>query len=79
MATVLMVSSCPGVGEGSRRQLKMSIKCGVKVEKGMKKFGAKFGLSFRKLRFYCDGQLLTGEELAGGLNGAIVRVEGMDE
>ena len=74
MVTLLMVS--PGHGSG-RRQQKMMIKSGVKVMKGIKMFGIKFGLDFRKLRFFSDGNELTGEELAGelALAGAKIVVE----
>ena len=54
----------------------MKIKCGVKVERGMKKFGELVGLDFRKLGFFFDGQQLTGKEMAGGLDGARISVEG---
>ena len=53
----------------------MMIKSGVKVMKGMKMFGIKFGLDLRKLRFSSDGNELTGEELAGELEGAKIVVE----
>ena len=55
----------------------MSIKSGVMMVKGMKKFGAKFGLDFRKLKFYSNDQQLTGEELAGELDGLVVKVDGV--
>ena len=72
MAMLLMVSTGTG---GGRRQQKMMIKSGVKVSKGMKIFGSKFGLDFRKLRFFSDGNELSGEELAGKFDGAKIVVE----
>ena len=72
MATLLMVSTGTGCG---RRQQKMMIKSGVKVMKGMKMFGVKFGLDYRKLTFFSGGNKLTGEELAGELDGAKIVVE----
>ena len=51
------------------------IKSGVKVMKGMKLFGVKFGLDSRNLRFFSGGNKLTGEELAGELDGAKIVVE----
>jgi hypothetical protein len=77
MARLLMVSTEPGGGVGGRRQQKMVIKYGVKVGRGMKMFGKKFGLDWRKLRFLVGGKQLTGEEMAEGLDGAKIMVEGM--
>ena len=56
----------------------MMIKSGVKVMKGMKMFGIQFGLDFRKLRFFVDGNELTGEEKAGQLDGAKILVEELE-
>ena len=56
----------------------MKIKSGVKVMKGMIIFGKIFEQDFRKLRFYVNNVELTGEELAGELDGARIRVEGLD-
>eukprot|EP00092_Neocalanus_flemingeri_P001804 GFUD01001923.1.p1 GENE.GFUD01001923.1~~GFUD01001923.1.p1 ORF type:complete len:593 (-),score=152.61 GFUD01001923.1:26-1804(-) len=75
---LVMVSTESGDGERSRKQATLMIKSGVKVEKAMKKFGKMFGLDFRKLIFMSDTKQLTGEELAGGLEGALIRVEGMN-
>eukprot|EP00092_Neocalanus_flemingeri_P085714 GFUD01107896.1.p1 GENE.GFUD01107896.1~~GFUD01107896.1.p1 ORF type:complete len:450 (+),score=116.11 GFUD01107896.1:109-1458(+) len=75
---LVMVSTESGDGERSRKQATLMIKSGVKVEKAMKKFGKMFGLDFRKLIFMSDTKQLTGEELAGGLDGAQIRVEGMN-
>eukprot|EP00092_Neocalanus_flemingeri_P036516 GFUD01039759.1.p1 GENE.GFUD01039759.1~~GFUD01039759.1.p1 ORF type:complete len:505 (-),score=134.10 GFUD01039759.1:8-1522(-) len=75
---LVMVSTESGDGERSRRQAKFMVKSGVKVKKAMRKFGEMFGLDFRKLIFMSDTKQLTGEELAGGLEGALIRVEGMN-
>ena len=68
MATLVMASRGP---DGGKRQQKMMIKCEVQVIKVMKMFG----LDFRKLRFFVDGNELTGEEKAGELDGAKIWVE----
>ena len=57
---------------------KMRIKCKVKIIKGMEIFGRRFGQDFRTLRFFVDDGELTGEELAGTLDGDRIRVEGLD-
>ena len=48
------------------------------VVKGMKKFGLRMGVSHESLRFLLDGAELTGEEFAGGLDGAKILVERKD-
>jgi len=76
--TLLMVSSEKCDGEGKKRRLRMSVKYGVRIEKGMKMFAHKFEEDFRKLRFFSDiGEELTGWEMAGELTGARIWVEGM--
>merc|ERR1719186_733944 len=59
--------------EGPR--VKMQVKVKAKVVKGMKKFGQRMGVSHEDLCFLLDGVELTGEELAGGLDGANIVVE----
>jgi len=57
----------------------MKIKwCGVKMKKGMMAFGTSFGQDCRKVIFFVNGVQLTGEEMAGELDGARIRVEGLD-
>jgi hypothetical protein len=68
MATLVMVSA-----EGTR--VRMQVKVKAKLVKGMKKFGLRMGVSHESLRFLLDGKELTGEELAGGLDGAKILVE----
>jgi len=77
-ATIFMASTDPSTREGGRRQQKMMIKSGVKVIKGMKIFGRRFEQDLRTLRFYLGDVELTGDELAGRLDGARIRVEGLD-
>eukprot|EP00092_Neocalanus_flemingeri_P034281 GFUD01037279.1.p1 GENE.GFUD01037279.1~~GFUD01037279.1.p1 ORF type:complete len:675 (-),score=161.47 GFUD01037279.1:73-2097(-) len=62
--------------EGTR--VKMQVKVHAKVVKGMKKFGLRVGVSHTELRFLLDGVELTGEELAGELDGANILVERRD-
>ena len=77
-ATIFMASTDPSSREGGRRQKRMKIKSGVKVLKGMIIFGKIFGHDSRTLRFYVNDVQLTGEELAGELDGARIMVEGLD-
>ena len=46
------------------------------VKKGMNAFCRKFEQDWRSLRFFVDDLQLTGEELAGTLDGARIMVEG---
>eukprot|EP00092_Neocalanus_flemingeri_P016121 GFUD01017449.1.p1 GENE.GFUD01017449.1~~GFUD01017449.1.p1 ORF type:complete len:691 (-),score=168.21 GFUD01017449.1:69-2141(-) len=71
MAILVMTST-----DGTR--VKMQVKVNAKVVKGMKKFGLRVGVSHTDLRFLLDGVELTGEELAGGLDGANILVERRD-
>jgi len=77
-ATMVMFSTDPSNREGGKTQKKMKIKCGVKMKKGMQAFGKSFGQDFRKLKFFINGVQLTGDEMAGELDGARIRVEGFD-
>jgi len=77
-ATMVMFSTDPSNREGGKTQKKMKIKCGVKMKKGMQAFGKNFGQDFQKLNFFVNGVQLTGDEMAGELDGARIRVEGFD-
>eukprot|EP00092_Neocalanus_flemingeri_P032009 GFUD01034790.1.p2 GENE.GFUD01034790.1~~GFUD01034790.1.p2 ORF type:complete len:228 (-),score=73.86 GFUD01034790.1:56-739(-) len=78
MVKLVMVSNESGDGERKWRTAKMMIKSGGKVERAMKTFGRKFGQDFRNLRFLSDDKQLTGKELAGGLDGSIIIVLGLN-
>jgi len=71
VTTLVMVSA-----EGTR--VRMQVKVHAKLVKGMKKFGLRMGISYENLRFLLDGKELTGQELAGGLDGANILVERRD-
>jgi len=71
MATLEMVSA-----EGTR--VRMQVKVHAKLVKGMKKFGLRMGIRHENLRFLLDDKELTGQELAGGLDGTSILVERKD-
>jgi len=74
--TVRMVSSRSGSRGGVVKR--MMIKRGVKIGKGMQIFAEKFGQDLRFLKFFVENRQLSGEEVAGTLDGASITVEGMN-
>ena len=71
--SIPMVSLEMSSVEGSR--VKMQVKVNTKVAKCMKKFGKRMGVGYHDLRFILNGEELTGDELAEGLDGAKILVE----
>ena len=59
--------------EGTK--VRMQVKEHAKVIKAMKKFGLRIGITHKTLRFMLKGKELTGEELAGELDGVQIMVE----
>eukprot|EP00092_Neocalanus_flemingeri_P095503 GFUD01121514.1.p2 GENE.GFUD01121514.1~~GFUD01121514.1.p2 ORF type:complete len:229 (-),score=67.47 GFUD01121514.1:48-734(-) len=79
MVKLVMISNKFGGGDRKKwRGAKIMSKSGDKVERAMKTFGRKFGQDFRNLRFLSDDKQLTGKELAGGLDGSIIIVLGLN-
>ena len=74
MVTVSMMGSKSGK-EGEEIVQRMQIKRGAKIAKGMKLFGKKFKQDLQSLAFFVGNQQLTGEEVAGTLDGASIFVE----
>ena len=60
--------------EGVR--VKIGLKKGAKIKKAMKKFGKKFNISRKALKFMLCGEQLSGEELVGDLEGREIVVVG---
>jgi len=56
--------------------IKIRLKKGAKIKKAMKKFGKKFNISRKELKFMLGGELLSGEELVDGLEGREIVVAG---
>ena len=70
-ATFIMTSATV---EGVR--VKIGLKKGAKIKKAMKKFGNKFNISRKVLKFMLCGEQLSGEELVGDLEGRDIVVVG---
>ena len=60
--------------EGCR--VKIRLRKGAKIKKAMKKFGKKFDISRKELKFVLGGEVLSGEELVNGLEGREIVVAG---
>ena len=56
--------------------IKIRLKKGAKIKKAMKKFGKKFNISRKELKFMLGGEPLSGEELVDGLEGREIVVAG---
>ena len=76
VVTVSMIGPKSGM-EGEEIILRMQIKRGAKIAKGMKLFGKKVKQDLQSLAFFVGKQQLTGQEVAGTLDGASIFVEGI--
>ena len=67
---ILSSSSVKGIS------VKIRLRKGAKIKKAMKKFGKKFDISRKELKFVLGGEVLSGEELVSGLEGREIVVVG---
>ena len=57
-------------------RLKMGLEKDAKIKKAMRKFGNRFKVDYKSLKFFQGGTELTGREIVGDMNGSEVIVFG---